>query len=151
MNSNQVDVLILGAGWTSTFLEPLLGSHNISFSSTTRNGRNNSIQWSLLPSSGDDVDVSLLPSAKYVIITFPSPSADALRAFLKKYEAEKNYDVKWVLLSSTRPFTSTYNNRHSPQDPTMNPERQASEKALLAHSNNRGCVLHLAGLWGGER
>ena len=34
----EVDVLILGAGWTSTFLIPLLEEEKLSYAATTRDG-----------------------------------------------------------------------------------------------------------------
>lgn len=44
-----VQVLILGAGWTSTFLIPLLEKKNITYAKTTRDGRNGSIKWEFDP------------------------------------------------------------------------------------------------------
>ena len=35
----QVDLLILGAGWTSSFLIPLLKERNFTFAATTTDGR----------------------------------------------------------------------------------------------------------------
>ena len=36
---DDVDILILGMGWTSTFLVPLLEERGVSWKGTTRDGR----------------------------------------------------------------------------------------------------------------
>jgi hypothetical protein len=66
-----VDILILGAGWTSTFLKPLCESRKISVASTTRSGLTDTIQFTFDPTSDDPKPFDVLPKAKTVLITFP--------------------------------------------------------------------------------
>ena len=76
-----VDVLILGAGWTSTFLIPLLSASSISFAATSRSGTPRSghptIQFTFDPSNDDPEPFSKLPVAKTVLVTFPIRVAGA--------------------------------------------------------------------------
>ncbi|CAO3624931.1 unnamed protein product [Cunninghamella echinulata] len=69
-----------------------------------------------------------------------------IETYKKKYE---NNNIQWILLSSTRPYTSKgTNTRHSPLDPTVDTGRLPAEEVVLSY---QGSILHLAGLWGGQR
>ncbi|KAJ4291354.1 hypothetical protein N0V88_006362 [Collariella sp. IMI 366227] len=124
----ELTLLILGAGWTSTFLLPLLDAHNISFAATTTSGRSveghPTLPFKFDPSAPADETrsaVASLPRARYVLVTFPLTGEGQ---------------------SPRRPWIT----RHSPYDKTK--PRAVAEDELLALS---GCVLNLAGLWGGAR
>ena len=67
----RVDLLILGAGWTSTFLIPLLTHKKIKYAATTRNGRDNTIRFQFDPELSDPAPFNVLPEAETVLITFP--------------------------------------------------------------------------------
>ncbi|KAL9102424.1 MAG: hypothetical protein Q9163_002416 [Psora crenata] len=69
--SDEVDILILGAGWTSTFLLPLLESHHLTYAATTRSGHDNTIPFTFDPTSSSHAPYSRLPSARTILITFP--------------------------------------------------------------------------------
>ena len=93
----QVDLLILGAGWTSTFLIPLLKQRNYTFAATTTDGRKvadtNTIKWRFEPpsdddnqkSSGDHKSIAALPLARHVLTTFPLTSAAQTDFLVQSY------------------------------------------------------------------
>ena len=157
-----VDVLILGAGWTSQFLVPLLEKENLSYTLTTRTGKvkdccagkyddSKILPFQFDAGSEDDSQYAQLPTARSVIITFKVEGADAARKLLETYRrthigAEL---CRWILLGSTgayegdglHSYTSTY--KHSP--------RTDAEDYVLNETNGQGAVLCLAGLWGDQR
>lgn len=97
----SVDLLVLGAGWTYGFLAPLLvASHPaISFSATTRDGRDGTIKW-VWDQEGDREQYSSLPKAKTVCVTFPIKGAGESTAIVEGYEA-KHGPVRWIQLGSS--------------------------------------------------
>jgi hypothetical protein len=156
----NVDILILGAGWTATFLIPLLQERQLNFAATTRDGRKvagaDTIAWSFDPDSTDDGEKSQfgkLPSADFVLVTFPlsgaGPSAKLINGY-EKAQGKQRHDVHFIQLGSTGiwqiPQPSIWVSRKSPYD-TSN-KRAIAEGELLSLG---GCVLNLAGLWGGSR
>ncbi|KAF7722606.1 hypothetical protein EC973_002919 [Apophysomyces ossiformis] len=141
-----LSILILGLGWTGQFLTELLDATNVTHASTTRDGRQNTIAWTLPKDLDHSVDISILPRARTVVVTFPVLNADVMSSFITAYQT-KYGPTQWILLSSTRPFTGPEkSNRHSPMDTSA--ERSAAEEVVL---KNGGSVLHLAGLWGAQR
>ena len=144
---DSVDFLILGAGWTSTFLIPLLKSSSITHAATTRDGRNSTIPFTFDPSSHDTTSYSTLPSAKTVLVTFPlhgkGPS-QLITSLYRKIHGDAN---RWIILGSTGIFSAPHwNDCNSPYDKES--PRAIAEDELLGLG---GCVLNLAGLYGGER
>ena len=170
----QVDLLILGAGWTSTFLIPLLKQRNYTFAATTTDGRKvadtDTIKWRFEPpsddkdntsekkSSGDHTSIAALPLARHVLITFPLTSAaqtdflvqSYLDGHSSKHHSSGGEKPKFIKLGSSGiwqiPQQTIWVSRRSPYN-TSN-ARAIAEDALLKRG---GCVLNLAGLWGGER
>lgn len=120
---SPVSILILGAGWTSTFLIPLLDSRPISYAATTRDGRNDTIPFTFDPDSPPDRDLApykQLPDAALVLITFPLLGADAAALLMSKYErtrtpAKEPLPPAYVLLGSTSIWTAPRLTR--PSDP----------------------------------
>ncbi|GAA5881793.1 hypothetical protein JCM16303_006457 [Sporobolomyces ruberrimus] len=107
---SSVDLLILGAGWTSTFLIPhLLSTHpSISFASTTRDGRSGSIEWTFDPENpSSPAQYDVLPRAKTVLITFPIKGEGGSKGLVKGYERSKGVkegeeeEIRWIQLGST--------------------------------------------------
>jgi len=165
----QIDLLILGAGWTSTFLIPLLKQRNYSFAATTTDGRkvadSDTIKWRFEPPSDDDKSkgensgnhnsIASLPLARHVLITFPLTSAAQTDFLVQSYlDGHSNkhgaQDTRFIQLGSSGiwqiPQQTIWVSRRSPYN-TSN-ARAIAEDALLKRG---GCVLNLAGLWGGER
>ena len=147
-------LLILGAGWTSTFLIPLLRSRNLAFAATTRDGRkvadSATLKWSFDP-DGDDSQFSSLPLAQNVLITFPLNDKGQSSKLVSGYQsAHKGKEIHFIQLGSTGIWQieqkSHWTDRHSPYNSTNS--RAVAEDELLSLG---GCVLNLAGLWGGER
>lgn len=105
---SQVEILILGAGWTSTFLIPLLQEQKIKYAATTTNGRDGTYKFKF---EGDETDKDLeqyasLPAAKTLLITFPLKGKYQSSHLVTSYtKAHKNVDVNAVQLGSSGIFT----------------------------------------------
>lgn len=154
---HQIDLLVLGAGWTSTFLLPLLKERNWTFAATTTDGRKvkgfDTIKWRFDPDSKDGGQMSSLPLAKHVLITFPLTSAEQAEYLIKSYHdghSKAPYPTRFIQLGSSGiwqiPQKTIWVSRRSPYNTSM--PRAVAEDAVLKHG---GCVLNLAGLWGGQR
>ncbi|KAI4163952.1 MAG: hypothetical protein LQ342_002449 [Letrouitia transgressa] len=172
-SSEFVDLLILGAGWTSTFLIPLLTSSNPSFAfaATTTSGRtlpsgHPSIAFNFLSGSSDLAPYAPLPAAKTVLITFPLTGTTQSRTLVSNYLAAKpeaaQKGVHWIQLGSTGTWPSSeegWVDENTPFDKTN--ERAVAEQELLnlchdyststKEEAGEACILNLAGLWGGAR
>lgn len=87
-NPHTVDILILGAGWTSTFLIPLCKSRDISYAATSRPERpkEDTIVFEYDPTSDDPEPYQVLPNAKTVLITFPIKVKGGSTRLVKLYE-----------------------------------------------------------------
>jgi len=108
MPTQAVELLILGAGWTSTFLIPLLKSSNVSFAATSRDGRVGTIPFDFDPSSGNVEQYKSLPDAMTVLITFPV--TENVKALVDGYHGtrsgtiERYFSANWIQLGSTGSF-----------------------------------------------
>lgn len=103
---NRVDILILGAGWTSDFLIPLLRENNMTFAATTRDGRERSgaptIKFVFDPDSDDPMPFKLLPDAKTVLIVFPIYKSGASAKLVDLWQqAHPGTNAAFVQLGST--------------------------------------------------
>lgn len=156
----DVDILILGAGWTSTFLIPLLKKSDTSYAATTTTGRDGTYKFKF--EYDDSIEVSpednpeqyaALPTAKTILITFPlkgkNQSTHLVTSYIKNHKSEKS-SYQFIQLGSSGIFTidnqSLWVTRHSDYN-TSNP-RAIAEDELLGLG---GSVLNLSGLWGGAR
>ncbi|KAK4186940.1 hypothetical protein QBC35DRAFT_436096 [Podospora australis] len=164
----ELDILILGAGWTATFLIPLLQDHELHFSATTTTGRivagNPTIPFRFEPTEENRPAINALPRARHVLITFPLQGAGPSKFFMEAYQAshplrDQSKTVKFIQLGSTgiwqpggpvapaeRGDDYPWYDRHSPYNRTL--PRAVAEEELLSLG---GCVLNLSGLWGGTR
>ena len=148
---NHMEVLILGMGWTSTFLVPLLHEEGVRCAKTTTTGRDGTIKFKFDPESDDTEQFKQLPDAQTILITFPVKGAGASKHLLKLYgETHPSADPRWIQLGSTGIFQIPGQNlwvtRHSKYD--RENARAIAEDELLEMG---GCVLNLSGLWGGSR
>lgn len=103
----RVELLILGAGWTSEFLIPLLQSSKVSFAATSRNGREGTIPFNFDPSSGNVEQYKSLPDAATVLITFPvTENVQALVGSYNKTRSGigRSVSVNWIQLGSVGSF-----------------------------------------------
>jgi hypothetical protein len=67
-----LDLLVLGAGWSSSFIIPLCIECGISYAATSRNGTTpNTIKFNFDPAANDPEPFTALPIAQTVLITFP--------------------------------------------------------------------------------
>jgi hypothetical protein len=144
-------VLILGAGWTSTFLIPLLESRGTSHAATSTTGREGTVEFKFDASNDTLDDYRALPDAENILITFPLKGKSQSSHLLSRYrESHPGAQPRWLQLGSSGIFSipdqPLWLDRHSKYDTSH--ERAIAEDELRALG---GCVLNLAGLWGGER
>ncbi|KAF5374535.1 hypothetical protein D9615_009077 [Tricholomella constricta] len=168
----RVDILILGAGWTSTFLMPLCTERSLTYAATTRSGRDETIQFVFDPESEDIEPYKVLPDAQTVVITFPIELPGASARFVRLYRSsreEGEFETGFIQLGTTgiwdgnrkknanasatttpKPAENKWYDRHTPFVPNA---RASAEIELLAQSTQLTptTVLNLAGLWGGSR
>ncbi|RPD72447.1 hypothetical protein L226DRAFT_573188 [Lentinus tigrinus ALCF2SS1-7] len=179
-NSAPVDLLILGAGWTSKFLIPLCAARGISHAATSRSGRDDTIKFEFDPASDDAEPFRALPDAQTVLITFPIYRSGASARLVRLYEethpskgsGSDGRKTAFVQLGSSgiwdggptakgdhaahfqRPDVKEgpleWTTRHSKFNESN--ERGRAEIELLALSpDTPTTVLDLCGLWGGPR
>lgn len=155
--TQELDVLILGAGWTGTFLIPLLRQHKLFFAATTSDGRKVSgsptIKFLFDPADTSPGAFGALPRARHVLIVFPLKGPAQSRTLVHNYGAAHgtSASTRFIQLGSTGiwkhdPAQTPWVDRASAHN-RDNP-RAVAEDELLALG---GCVLNLAGLWGGNR
>lgn len=150
MKTEPVSMLILGAGWTSTFLIPLLSRENISHAATTTTGRDGTLKFTFDPESSSPEPYKTLPAAHTILITFPLTGTGASALLLRLYGAtHPSATPRWIQLGSTGIWIEgkeLWVTRRSAYDRAN--ARAVAEDELLALG---GCVLNLSGLWGGTR
>lgn len=101
-NSSSVEFLILGAGWTSQFLLPLLKERNISYAATSRSGHDDTLKFLFDPESSDSRPFRILPTAQTILITFPLYGAGSSKRLLELYkETHPEADMRFIQLGST--------------------------------------------------
>lgn len=145
----EVELLILGAGWTSNFLVPQLEDSSIPYAATATTGRDGTIPFKFDSESGDAEPYKRLPAAKTVLITFPLVGHNQSKALVGLYRSVHGAKNNWIQLGSTGIFNqqpnewSTSDSHYDKHD-----KRAIAEDELLSL---HGCVLNLSGLYGGER
>jgi hypothetical protein len=145
----SVDVLILGAGWTSTFLIPLLTARQIPHAATTTTGRDGTIPFRFDPTSVSSEPFLALPAAKTVLITFPLKGPGQSTTLTSLYAAAHPSHPKpqWIQLGSTGIWTANtqdgWVDPSSPYDATH--PRAVAEDEIMSVAD--GAVLNLAGLY----
>jgi hypothetical protein len=147
---SEVRFLILGAGWTSTFLIPLLQEEKVDYAATSTTGRPGTIKFIFEPDAVSPSEFKVLPEATTILITFPLRGVGQSKTLIDLYHETHHTRPHCIQLGSTGIWRGGahpgWMDRHSPYD-TEN-ERAIAEDELI---QNGGCVLNLAGLWGGER
>ncbi|KHJ34583.1 hypothetical protein EV44_g1930 [Erysiphe necator] len=159
----SVDFLILGAGWTAGYLIPLLKSMEISYAATTTTGRDGTYKFKFeydpnTNNQASNIDLkpyAQLPYAKTILITFPIAgelsSLWLINTYNDLHREMTSLETLWVQLGSTNIYNDVeaqelWISRKSCFD-SINPRAMAEVNLLRAG----GCVLNLAGLWGGQR
>lgn len=105
----SVDILILGAGWTSTFLIPLCVSRNVTYAATSRpkHHKPDTIPFDFDENSSDQdkTQFAQLPNASTVLITFPITVKGASERLVRLYEATRTTPAqlrtRFIQLGST--------------------------------------------------
>jgi hypothetical protein len=156
----KVDILILGAGWTSTFLIPLLKKDGITYAATTTTGRDVTYKFKFQYNGSNQIgnensleQYKALPDAKTILVTFPLRGKHQSSYLFTSYNRTHNSETaqyQFIQLGSTGIFSipnqELWVTRHSKYD-KANPRAIAEDEFMSLG----GCVLDLAGLWGGER
>lgn len=149
MADNSVDLLILGAGWSFQFLEPLLRQQKLGFAATTTTGRHDTIRFRFDPDSEDEAPYRELPTATTILITFPLKGAGQSKRLAGLYTAtHSSCTPHWIQLGSTGIFTAPAWTDHRSEYDKSSPRAIAEDELISRHD---GCVLDLAGLYGGVR
>lgn len=145
----KVDILILGAGWTSTFLIPLLDASDVSHAETTTTGHDNTIPFKFDPSSSSTDPYKALPPASTVLITFPLKGPGQSKHITDLYRSVHGDANHWIQLGSTFIFnqSSGWVDETSPYD--TQDGRAVAEDELMSCVG--GVALDLVGLYGGTR
>lgn len=84
-----VDILILGAGWTSTFLIAFCKERALSYAATTRSGVGSTILFDFDADSEDPAPYKTLPDAKTILITFPINKSGASERLVRLYKSTR--------------------------------------------------------------
>ncbi|KAI2464471.1 hypothetical protein F4781DRAFT_436381 [Annulohypoxylon bovei var. microspora] len=151
-DNDHVSLLILGAGWTSTFLIPLLKREGIKYAATTTDGRDGTICFRFDPESSEPAPFKALPNAETVLITFPLRGQGQAKHLVRMYESTHQTPERrkphFVQLGATSIWTApTWHDDSSPYE-RADP-RAIAEDELMECS--QGAVLNLAGLYGAAR
>ncbi|KAI0195411.1 hypothetical protein F4808DRAFT_328779 [Astrocystis sublimbata] len=158
-DQRSVSLLVLGAGWTSTFLLPLLKREGVKHAATTTNGRNGTIKFRFDPISSDTSAFSALPSAQTVLITFPLKGEGQALKLVNGYadthrEAPK---PQYIQLGVTSIWNAPHwQDENDPYD-SSNPRAVAEDELMRCTASNGeregggAAVLSLAGLYGADR
>ncbi|KIJ52371.1 hypothetical protein M422DRAFT_25992 [Sphaerobolus stellatus SS14] len=155
---SSVEFLILGAGWTSQFLIPLLEERKIHYAATSRSGRDETLKFEFDPNSEDKTPFILLPVAQTILITFPIYGKGGSTRLVQYYkETHTGSDPHFIQLGSTGIYNgdptlvgAQWFDRHSPYD-TENKRAIAEDELLSLSGSAHVTVLLLCGLWGGQR
>lgn len=105
---SKVDILILGAGWVSTFLTPLLAAEDVTYAATTTTGREGTYKFKYSQDDDDEEQYAALPAATTILITFPLRGEGHIEHLTKLYTRtheplDTNY--QFVQLGSSGIFT----------------------------------------------
>lgn len=155
---SPVELLILGAGWTSQFLIPLLEERQIRYAATSRSGRDETLKFEFDPDAVDKEPFLVLPTSLTVVITFPIYGKGGSQRLVNFYkETHPDAHPQFIQLGSTGIYdggptlkTTTWFDRHSPYDES-NKRAIAEDELLSLSKSDRVTVLNLCGLWGGQR
>lgn len=153
LSSRKVDILILGAGWTSTFLIPLLRENDVSFAATTTTGHDvegqKTIPFKFDPESNDTSPYEGLPPADTVLVTFPLTGHGQAKTITSLYRHVHGTSNGWIQLGATSIYKSDAGWSNESSDYDHSNPRGIAEDELISCA--KGCVLDLAGLYGGAR
>jgi len=152
--SSSIDLLVLGAGWTSTFLLPLLPPAHLSYAATTTSGHDHTIPFRFDPESSDTAPYKRLPKAKVVLVTFPLVGKGQSKQLIELYESVHGKDAKWIQLGATSIWNEKSISGADGGWADENTPYDTSDERAIAEDEMRslgGVILNLAGLYGGER
>lgn len=152
-----MDILLLGSGWISQFVIPLLIEEKISCVYTRRSipsveRADDFVEFSFEPQEQDvRQQMCNLPAASLVVIVFPLRSIKNLQLLVDSYEVCTGCSPAWLALGSTGLWGKGHCNASSPIIPSN--ERGVAESRLLEmnQENRPTAVLNLAGLYGNQR
>ena len=141
------DILIIGKGFIGTYVELECIGSGVRSLATTTTGRDGTIAFAYSDNLTNK-DYQKLPEAATILITFPLPSLQSPQKFLAGFTAQHRNPANFILLGSTRAFAVKNQVWHTSSGPFLPDVRINIENEFLGLG---GCVLNLAGLWGGSR
>ena len=142
----QCDLLILGLGWTGQYVYNDCIKNDIQVKATTTTGRDNTIKFAFTTETTIE-EIEQLPRAQSIIITFKITETSSIEKLVSGLSLGQDEMPKMILLGSTRPWNPIDGNWCDINHPTPD-ERFIVEQQFLTMG---GCVLNLAGLFGGLR
>ena len=107
----NVELLILGAGWTSTFLIPLLTKQDISHAATSTTGRDGTYKFKFEHDKSDESQkqYDALPTAQTILVTFPlkgkHESSHLVNSYKKAHSHVESSKFQFIQLGSSGIFT----------------------------------------------
>ncbi|KAJ2815515.1 hypothetical protein IWW50_006801, partial [Coemansia erecta] len=134
------------------YLTDLLAQNNVTHAATTTDGRDNTIGWRFPSTTDTPLDLDALPQASTIVVTFPLQGRQAAERLIRSFTGRSTSPIHWIYLGSTRAFkqqSSTPSTRFTEPDVLAGGPRLEAEECVIRE--HRGCVLNLAGLWGGAR
>lgn len=155
---DNVQLLILGAGWTGTFLIPELENEGITYAATTTTGHDNTIPFRFEPDTDDLAPYKRLPTAHTVLITFPLKGKCQSKHLTSLYRQVHGPNNHWIQLGSSGIFNQEHEGsireegddwRNEDSDYDKSNDRAIAEDELRECAD--GCILNLSGLYGGTR
>ncbi|CDU24949.1 related to epoxide hydrolase [Sporisorium scitamineum] len=150
-SQGAVDVLLLGSGWTGTFLIPLLKQKRLSYAYTCRSPPHEKDHHKIQFELTDPVtknSLRSLPRASTVVIIFPIKNVQQVDDLVRQYQ-ELHGSTRWIQLGSTGIWGPGSSSSSSPFD-TSN-ARASAEQRLLDIAPQKAAILNLAGLYGDQR
>jgi nucleoside-diphosphate-sugar epimerase len=159
---DHVEMLVLGSGWTGTFLIPELEKAGISHAATTTTGRDCTIPFKFDPDSDSLEPYKNLPAAATILITFPLKGPGQSKHLTSLYRQVHGSNNHWIQLGSSGIFNQEHEGSVSKAKNgdggdwcTEESDYDKTNERAIAEDELRecvgGCILNLSGLYGGTR
>ena len=107
--TSPIEILLLGSGWISLSILPILVEKGLSHASTSRDGsKPGTIPFAFDPLSDDPAPYQNLPRARTIVIVFPIKGEGGSRRLVRGYESVHGGGSRWIQLGSTGIWDGEY-------------------------------------------